>query len=82
MPMPDMQIPQANLWLLVVSIASGMIAVITYMCGIETIHEAKRAVVQRQPQHRHVVGIHHAVTEADRLPLRNQACGSTDDFAE
>lgn len=43
------------------------------MVAAKPLHEPERAVVQRQAEDRAVVGVHHAVAEAQRLPHRDQA---------
>ena len=43
---------------------------------IEVVDPAVRTVVDRQAQDRHVVGVHHAVDEADAHPAGNHARGS------
>lgn len=45
--------------------------VITNKTGFVIIKKTKRPVIKRQPQQRHVVGIHHPMSKADRLPLGN-----------
>ena len=40
------------------------------------IDKAVGAVIQRQAKQRHVVGVHHPVTEARRLPFGNQPRGA------
>jgi hypothetical protein len=47
--------------------------VVADVARVERVHEAERPVVDRQPEDRHVVGVQHAVAEADALPLREQA---------
>jgi hypothetical protein len=43
--------------------------VVADVVGVEGVHEAERAVVEGQAEDGHVVGVHHAVHEADRLPV-------------
>jgi hypothetical protein len=50
--------------------------VVANVTGVKAIHELERAVIDRQAQKAHVVGVHHAVTKAHRLPLREQAGGA------
>ena len=69
-------VPVADLRLLVVGVAPGFIGVIADMVRVEGVHEPIGAIVQRQAQGREIVGIHHAVAEAHRLPLRHQARGA------
>ena len=47
--------------------------------GIEQVHERAWPVVDRLPGNGHVVGVHHAVDEADQHPLRNQRSLRRDD---
>jgi hypothetical protein len=46
------------------------------MAWVEGIEEAEGSVVDRESEDRHVVGVHDAMAEADRLPLRQQLCRS------
>ena len=39
---------------------------------IEPLHERERPVIQREPQHGHVIGVEHAVRESERLPRRHR----------
>ncbi len=50
--------------------------------GIIGVEKAEGAVVERQPEDRHVVGVEHAVGEAYGLPLRDQPGRSGDDVVE
>ena len=49
---------------------------------IEVVDPAVRPVVDGEPEQRHVVGVHDAVHEADRLPVRDQARGASRDFVQ
>ena len=42
------------------------------MAGIEGVQKTERPVVERQAQHRHIVGIHDAMAKAHGLPVRHQ----------
>lgn len=42
------------------------------MAELERVHEPVRPIVQREAENGHVVGIHHAVAETDRLPVGHQ----------
>jgi hypothetical protein len=55
-----------------------MIGVVADVAGVEGFHETEGAVVQRQAEDGHVVGIHHAVHEADRHPVRDQLAGAAE----
>ncbi len=65
-----------DLRLHVVRVAAMLVAVVADVIGVEGVDEAVRAVVDRQAEDRHVVGVQHAMAETDALPLRDQACGA------
>mmetsp|Transcript_57661 Transcript_57661/g.135727 ORF Transcript_57661/g.135727 Transcript_57661/m.135727 type:complete len:325 (+) Transcript_57661:3863-4837(+) len=67
-----MQIPERHRRLARIGIAPAVIAVVADVAGVEGIHEAERPVVQREPEHGHVVSVHHAMTKTERLPVRDQ----------
>ena len=46
------------------------------------IEETVGAVVESQANDRHIVGVHHAVCEANLLPLANEFSGAQGDFPE
>ncbi len=50
--------------------------------GSNSSMKPKVPVVERQPENRHVVGIHHPVGEADRLPLGHQHGRAADHLSE
>ena len=62
--------------LLVESVAALVIAVVADVAGVECIQKLEGAVVNRQAQHAHVVGVHHAVAKAHGLPVRNHVGGA------
>ena len=70
------QVPERHARLAGVGVAALMVAVVADVAGVEGIEKAERAVVDRQPQQGHVVGVHHAVAKPDGLPLRHQARGA------
>src|SRR5256885_16287676 len=59
--------------LLVVGVAAGFVGMVADVVRVERVDEAVRPVVQRLAGDRHVVGVHHAVAPAHRLPLRDEA---------
>ena len=67
------EIPLHDIRLLIISIAAAGIGMVGHMAAVESIHKAERAVIDGQPQHRHIVGIQHAVGKAHRLPVGHQA---------
>ncbi len=71
----------ADARLLVVGVAARVIAMVADVLGVEAVDEAKRAVVQRQPQNAEVIGVHHPVAEAYGLPSSNHLGGALDDAA-
>ena len=64
------------------AVAALRIGVIADVVRVEAVHEAERAVVDREAEDRHVVGVHHAVAEADGLPVRHQVGGAQRDFRQ
>ena len=57
----------------------GMVADVTRIVGI---HETERAIVESQTEDGHVVGVHHPMREADRLPFGHQPGGARDHFVQ
>ncbi|MNS93885.1 hypothetical protein D3C72_1280830 [compost metagenome] len=76
------QVPECHLRLLAVGVAALRVGVVADMVGVERVEEAKWAVVDGQAQDRHIVGVHHAVAEADGLPVRDQVGGAQRDLAQ
>jgi hypothetical protein len=74
-PLPDMR-------LVAVGVAALMVGVVADVAGIEGLHETERAVIQRQAEDGHVVGIHHAVHETNRHPVRHQFAGAAGNVAQ
>ena len=66
------QIPLRHAWLIGIGIAPAMINGTQYRRRIIGIHEGAGAVINRLAADRHIVGIHHAMDEADMKPLRDQ----------
>ena len=62
------EIPVRHRGLSVPGVATAAVGVITNMLGIKAIHKTIRAVVKGEPQNRHVVCVHHAMTKAHNLP--------------
>ena len=50
--------------LLTIGITSGMVDGAEHLVGIELVHECTGAIVNGFPANQHIVGIHHAVNEA------------------
>ena len=67
-----MQVPVRHLGLVGKGVAPLVVGMVADVAGIETVHELERAVVQRQAQDAHVVGVHDTVAETQRLPVRQQ----------
>jgi hypothetical protein len=65
-----------------IRIAAALVGVVADVVDVEGFHEAEGAVVERQAEDRHIVGVHHAVHEADRLPVRDHARGAARDFGQ
>ncbi len=72
-----LQIPVADRRLLIQRVTTRRIRVVADKIGHIGIDKAVGAVIQRQAEQRHVVGVHHPVTEARRLPFGNQPRGAT-----
>ena len=70
------EIPERDRGLLIVGVAPGVVRVVRDETETKFVHEAERAVVERKTQHRHIVRVHHAVREADGLPLRDKLRGA------
>ena len=68
------QIPLRHAWLIGIGIAPAMINRTQYRCRIIGIHEGAGAVINCLTADGHIVGIHHAMDEADMQPLRDQLC--------
>lgn len=64
------EIPVRHLRLAVEGVAALSITVVADMAGVKRIEKLKRAVVNCQAQNAHIVGIHHPMAKAHRLPLR------------
>ena len=58
--------------LAIVGVTAALIRVIADVVGVEGVQKAIWTVVQGEAEHREVVGVHHAMTEAHGLPLRHQ----------
>ena len=65
------QIPISDIGLPMVGISALTVCVIADVTRIESVQKLKRPVVQSQAEDAHVVGVHHPMTKADRLPLRD-----------
>ena len=66
------QIPLRHAWLIGIGIAPAVINGTQDRRGIIGIHEGAGAVINRLTADGHIVGIHHAMDEADMEPLRDQ----------
>ena len=76
------QIPIRHVGLASIGVSPLVVRVVANVAGIKAIHELEGAVVDRQSQETHVVGVHHAVAKAHRLPLREQTGGALLHFVE
>ncbi len=77
-----MQVPERHCRLARVGIAALVVAVVADVAGVERVQEAERSVIDRQSEQGHVVGVHDAVAEAHRLPLRDQPRGAQRNLPE
>ena len=76
------KVPQADHRLIFEAVAPLIIAVVADKAGLVIVQETVRAVVDGEPQQRHVIGVHHAVRKAYALPLGDQARGALDDVGK
>ncbi|CNT55851.1 Uncharacterised protein [Salmonella enterica subsp. enterica serovar Bovismorbificans] len=53
-----------------------MIGMVTNEAGIVVVEKTKGAIVDGQPQNRHVIRIHNAVRKTDGLPLGDESSGT------
>ena len=70
-------VPLADLRLHTVGVAALLVGMVADMAWIVGFNEAERTVIQCQPDDRHIIGVHHAMYEADSLPMRYQIRGPT-----
>ena len=77
-----MQVPETDVRLAGPRVAALVVGVVADVAGVEAVEKAERAVVDCQAEDRHVVGVHHAVAEPDRLPRRHQFGGAVRDLFE
>ena len=73
---------EPDLWLTVVGVAPALVGMVAYIAGIEIIKECERAIIKGVADDGHVVAVHHAMAEADCLPVRNRSCGAFHHFLE
>ena len=76
------EVPETDIGLLIEGIAAVVVRVVADKSRIVVVDETERAVVECDPQDRHVVGVHDAVRPADGLPLRNQPRCAFNDLGE
>ena len=76
------EVPGGHIRLLVEGVAPAGVGMVADVTGVEGVEKTERAVVQRQSQNRHVVGVHYPVRKPHRLPLRHQLGGAAGDFAQ
>lgn len=55
-----------------------MVGAVRHELGVEEVHEAVRAVVDREAEEAHIVRVEHPVREADALPLGHELRCATD----
>ena len=77
-----MQVPEGHARLARVGIPALVVAVVADVHRVECIQKAERAVIDGQTEQRHVVGVHHAMTKTNELPLRDEPRRATSDFFE
>ena len=68
------QVPLGHARLLGIGIAPPLIGGIGRELGIEHVEPAEGAVVDGQPEHGKIVGVHHPMHETDTQPMRHQHC--------
>ena len=76
------QVPLRDRRLIAVGVAAGVIDRAEDGRRVVRVHERARAVVDRLAGEGHVVGVHHAMDEADQLPSGDQARLPLDDRLE
>ena len=74
------EIPMGDEGLGIVGVAALGVGVVADVAAVVVVEETEWAVVYGQPQCRHVVGIHHAVAEADALPCGDGIGGAVADL--
>ena len=67
------QIPLGNGRLLGICVPPAMVDRTEHRVGVIDINKGAGAIVNRLARHRHVVGVHHTMNEADEHPAGNQA---------
>lgn len=72
-----LQVPQADAGLLTEGVAPLGIRMVTDKVFLEGIEEGEGAKVEAVTENRHIVGIHHPVGKAHRLPVGYHARGIT-----
>ncbi|MNM58032.1 hypothetical protein D3C81_692520 [compost metagenome] len=55
-----------------------MIGMVTDIVGLIIVKEAVGTIVDGDTQNRHVIGVHHAVSKADGLPMGDEPGGAFD----
>ena len=76
------EVPCRDVGLLVEGVAPAGVGMVADIAGVEGVEKAERAIVEREAEDGHVVGIHHPVREAHRLPLRHQLGGGERNLAQ
>ena len=77
-----LEVEVADTRLLVVGVEARLVGVVADVAGLEVVEEPERPVVHREAEDGEVVGVHHAVAEADGLPFRHELARAADDFLE
>jgi len=70
------KVPVGHLGLARKRVAALVVGVVADVARVVGIQKLEGAVVQRQAQDAHVVGVHHAMAKANRLPVRQQIGGA------
>ena len=70
------QVPVGDAGLFVKSVAALGVGVVANVRGVVPIQKLEGAVIERQSQNTHVVGVHHAVAKPHRLPAGDHLGGA------
>ncbi|MCY1542049.1 hypothetical protein D9M68_777730 [compost metagenome] len=76
------EVPLGDRYLIAVAVATAVIGVVADEVGVEVVEEGVGAIVEGDAEDRHVVAVHHPMTEAVRLPIGDQRGIALDHFAE
>ena len=67
---------------MIIGITPLLVGMITDKARLEGIEKSVRTIIDGKTEHRHVVGIQHAMSETNQLPLRYEPGSAFDDLAQ